>query len=179
MGDSIDNISSDRSRDSLGDALSSVGPVVHEEELDILRVVDNKSLVAGRHHVLGLLVAAIADLSLSAWSSLHFPLGIRTEGIAGTLLKRLRTALSIPLGLRQAGETHLKRSDWWRRNCFVPVVAVRSLSLSVAGTDCRARRTLLHDGDVLLCERHLYQLLEKRMSGEGVSGLPCRLSGSR
>lgn len=42
--------------------LSGVGPVVHEEELDIVDVVDEESLVARGHHVLGLLVGAIADL---------------------------------------------------------------------------------------------------------------------
>ena len=65
MGDSKANISSDRSRDLLirRDALSSVGPVVHEEELDIVRVVDKESLMARGHHVLGLLVATIADLN--------------------------------------------------------------------------------------------------------------------
>lgn len=45
--------------------LGSVGAVVHKEELDILGVVHNESLVAGRHHVAGLLVATVADLSKS------------------------------------------------------------------------------------------------------------------
>jgi hypothetical protein len=35
---------------------------VHEEELDVLDVADAERLVAGRHHVAGLLVGAIADL---------------------------------------------------------------------------------------------------------------------
>jgi hypothetical protein len=35
---------------------------VHEKELDILDVADEEGLVAGRHHVAGLLVGAIADL---------------------------------------------------------------------------------------------------------------------
>ena len=42
--------------------LSSVGAVVHEKKLDVLGVVDEESLVAGGHHVAGLLVGAIADL---------------------------------------------------------------------------------------------------------------------
>lgn len=45
----------------------------------------------------------------------------RTEGIGRLLLKRLRTRLSIPLGLRHDEGTHLKRSDWWRQKVLVPV----------------------------------------------------------
>jgi hypothetical protein len=45
-----------------GDALSSVGAVVHEQKLNVLGVVDEESLVAGGHHVLGLLVGSVADL---------------------------------------------------------------------------------------------------------------------
>lgn len=42
--------------------LSGEDLVVHEEELDVVDVLDEESLVAGRHHVLGSLVGAIADL---------------------------------------------------------------------------------------------------------------------
>jgi hypothetical protein len=45
-----------------GDVLSSVGAVVHEQQLNVLGVVDEESLVAGGHHVLGLLVATVTDL---------------------------------------------------------------------------------------------------------------------
>ena len=48
------------------------------------------------------------------------PRGKRTEGIAARPLKRLRTQLSIPLGLRHASATRIKRSLWWRANTFVP-----------------------------------------------------------
>lgn len=44
------------------DILGSVGAVVHQEELNVLGVVDEESLVAGGHHVAGLLVGAITDL---------------------------------------------------------------------------------------------------------------------
>lgn len=47
---------------SVADVLSSVGAVVHQEQLDVLGVVDEEGLVAGGHHVAGLLVAAVADL---------------------------------------------------------------------------------------------------------------------
>ena len=43
-------------------ALCGVGLVVHEEQLDVLDVADEESLVAGGHHVLGLLVGAVSDL---------------------------------------------------------------------------------------------------------------------
>jgi hypothetical protein len=52
------------------DVLSSVGAVVHEKQLNVLGVVDEESLVAGGHHVLGLLVAAVADLISLAWVGL-------------------------------------------------------------------------------------------------------------
>lgn len=45
-----------------GYILGSEGSVVHHEEVDILDVADKESLVAGGHHVLGLLVGAIASL---------------------------------------------------------------------------------------------------------------------
>jgi hypothetical protein len=35
---------------------------VHEQELNVLGVVDKESLVAGGHHVAGLLVATITNL---------------------------------------------------------------------------------------------------------------------
>ena len=36
---------------------------MHEEELDVTGVLDEESLVARGHHVLGLLVATVTDLS--------------------------------------------------------------------------------------------------------------------
>jgi hypothetical protein len=44
------------------DILGGVGAVVHEEQFDVLNVVDEEALVAGGHHVPGLLVGAEADL---------------------------------------------------------------------------------------------------------------------
>lgn len=44
------------------DVLSGEGAVVHEQKLDVVDVVDEEGLVAGGHHVLGLLVRAVADL---------------------------------------------------------------------------------------------------------------------
>lgn len=44
--------------------LSGVGAVVHEEELNVLGVVDEESLVTRGHQVAGLLVATITDLTL-------------------------------------------------------------------------------------------------------------------
>ena len=44
--------------------LGGVGLVVHQEELDVVDVADEERLVAGGHHVAGLLVGAIADLGV-------------------------------------------------------------------------------------------------------------------
>lgn len=57
LGDDLDALAGG---DGVAD-LSSVGAVVHEKELNVLGVLDEESLVAGGHHVLGLLVGAIAD----------------------------------------------------------------------------------------------------------------------
>ena len=43
-------------------SLCGVGLVVHKEKLEVAGIVDEEGLVAGRHHVAGLLVVAIADL---------------------------------------------------------------------------------------------------------------------
>jgi hypothetical protein len=45
-----------------GNVLSSVGSVVHHEQLDVVDVADEEGLVSRGHHVAGLLVGAIADL---------------------------------------------------------------------------------------------------------------------
>lgn len=42
--------------------LGGVGLVVHEEEVEVTGVVDKERLVAGGHHVAGLLVATVANL---------------------------------------------------------------------------------------------------------------------
>lgn len=44
------------------DILGGKGAVVHEQELEVVGVVDEESLVAGRHQVAGLLVRAVANL---------------------------------------------------------------------------------------------------------------------
>ena len=54
----------------MGDVLGGVGPGVHEEELDIVDVADDEGLVAGGHHVLGLLVGTVTDLRTRALASL-------------------------------------------------------------------------------------------------------------
>lgn len=45
----------------------------------------------------------------------------RTDGITWLPRNRLRTRLSMPLGLRQLAATHLNRSLWCREKRFVPV----------------------------------------------------------
>lgn len=54
--------------------LGGVGAVVHEEELKVLDVVDEESLVAGGHHVAGLLVGTVADLLSSQSACFLFTL---------------------------------------------------------------------------------------------------------
>lgn len=45
--------------------LGGVGPVVHQEKLDIVDVLDKEGLVAGGGHVAGLLVGAVSNLSVA------------------------------------------------------------------------------------------------------------------
>lgn len=47
---------------SRNDVLGSVGSVVHQQQLKVLDVVDEESLVAGGGQETGLLVGAVADL---------------------------------------------------------------------------------------------------------------------
>ena len=51
-----------KSRRFQGILLGGVGLVVHEEEVEVAGVVDEESLVAGGHHVAGLLVGTVANL---------------------------------------------------------------------------------------------------------------------
>jgi hypothetical protein len=53
---------------------------VHEEELDVLGVVDEESLVAGGHHVAGLLVGTVTDGRHS-----HLSLEAATDSIVNSL----------------------------------------------------------------------------------------------
>src|SRR5690348_4988015 len=48
-------------------------------------------------------------------------------GIGSWPLKRRRTRLSIPFGLRQEGLTDLYRSDWCRMNGFVRFLTIGTL----------------------------------------------------
>lgn len=100
--------------------------------------------------------------------------GSRTLGMAARPLNRLRTALSIPLGLRHDGSTpthcqilfpqlpfpkscllHLKRSDWWRLKRLVSAKRNTSVAKFRPHRGQRCRRTLLDDRDVLLSGDHL------------------------
>ena len=49
---------------SSSNSLCCVGLVVHKEKVEIAGVVDKESLVAGGHHVAGLPVAPVSDLTI-------------------------------------------------------------------------------------------------------------------
>ena len=57
LGDDVDPLP----RGDVVGNLRGEGAVVHEKELDVLGVADKEGLVAGGHHVAGLLVGAEAD----------------------------------------------------------------------------------------------------------------------
>jgi len=60
--------------------LSGVGAVVHKEKVELADVVDEESLVAGGHHVAGLLVGTVTDLGHDGLS-----LEATAHGIVNTL----------------------------------------------------------------------------------------------
>jgi hypothetical protein len=120
--------------------LCGVGSVVHQQQLDVLDVADEEGLVARRSHVAGLLVGTEADLDRSKSSQSSTPLAFRavcrpfsrserTEGMTWVPLNRLRTRLSIPLGLRHFDDRHLKRSAWCLLNVLVPVHNAHQFSI--------------------------------------------------
>ena len=117
---------------SKDNVLCGVGLVVHKKEVNITGVVNEESLVAGWHHVAGLLVGTetnlyrniISPYSIDIVPSLpdlhryfhlesnktfqyHCRWAVHTDGITICPLKRLRTRLSIPLGFLQLASTHL------------------------------------------------------------------------
>lgn len=57
-GNDVDALAGRDGRGNLG----GVGAVVHEEEVEVLDVVDEEGLVARGHHEAGLLVGTVADL---------------------------------------------------------------------------------------------------------------------
>lgn len=47
-------------------------PVVHKEELDVSDVVDEESLVSGRHHVAGGFVRSVTNLQTQSTLTMYF-----------------------------------------------------------------------------------------------------------
>jgi hypothetical protein len=103
---------------------------VHEEEFDIAGVVDEESLVAGGHHMSGLLVGSETNLQIPNQCCPCLPqLSVpRTEGITIWPLKRRRTLLSIPFGFLQPDLNQLqslqswkilRRTTYWHRRTYM------------------------------------------------------------
>ena len=80
-----------KSRRFHGSLLGGVGLVVHEEEVEVTGVVDEESLVAGGHHVAGLLVAAVANLSENSTSATS------SRKFSTALFRRPRIAIAMSL----------------------------------------------------------------------------------
>lgn len=85
--------------------LSGVGAVVHEEEVEVLDVVDEEGLVARRHHVASLLVGAVADLGHAQGTA---------ETTADTVVNTLGLA---PAGVNALEAVALVANEL-RRACF-------------------------------------------------------------
>jgi hypothetical protein len=145
--------------------LSGVGAVVHEEKVELADVVDEESLVAGGHHVAGLLVGTVTDLGhdgLSLEATAHGivnTLGLSPAGVYAHEAVRLvageaRSAcisITVSNGLPVSP---LRRSSLsWRRSLerCLGVCRIRVLVARWMGG-----RTLLDDRNMLLCGGHLY-----------------------
>ena len=131
-------------------------------------VVDDESLVAGGHQVTGLLVGSVTDLCRTRQSMpisqssppqqcsirrcrpvVHRVVrAVRTLGIAAWPLNRLRTRLSIPLGLRHEGSTPVPSQHpslcsqflGYRTHEAVGLVAVEALGVCIGCVSLRNLR---------------------------------------
>lgn len=147
------------------DSLCGVGAVVHEEEFEVADVLNKESLVAGWHHVSGLLVATVTNLNFAKTSvvvhsvcSLHRQVRFPHALIPGRAFPVSLSALR-PESLAR---THLRHSSLALETS--PHTVVDTLWLSPAGVHAHepvalvaveVRSALLHDRDVLLCGDHL------------------------
>jgi hypothetical protein len=72
------------------DVLGGVCAVVHEEEVNFADVVDEESLMAGWHHMAGLLVGAVTDLR-GCWSVF-----VHSSHLVLSAFQSLYSQLSLP-----------------------------------------------------------------------------------
>lgn len=154
--------------------LGSVGAVVHEQEVEVAGVVDEEGLVAGGHHVAGLLVAAVADLcdvsrQYSYLQTPTAPCEIPSIFITAPLsmfAKSSRslhpTSQSFRSSLPCIGSTHLRHSSLTLEPSPDPVVNAMRLPPArgdtfeaVALVTLELRSALLDDRDVALGGGHL------------------------
>lgn len=149
-----------------GVVLSGVGAVVHEEKVELADVVDEESLVAGGHHVAGLLVGSVTDLGhdgLSLEATAHGivnTLGLSPAGVYAHEAVRLVAgeARSACKSITVSGglpDFLLRRSYLsWRRSLGMCLGVCRTRGLVAPWM---GGRTLLDDRDMLLCGGHLYE----------------------
>jgi hypothetical protein len=139
---------------------------VHEEEVEVTGVVDEERLVAGGHHVAGLLVATVADLQRDSRSAnlsqtIH-PAMLFLPREFPLLSHLVATLLRCPCGV----QTHLGHGSLASEAS--PDGIVDTLGLPPALTNAleavtlvtlELRGALLDDRDVLLCGNHLCGLM--------------------
>lgn len=148
--------------------LGGVGAVVHEEKVELAGVVDEESLVAGGHHVAGLLVGTVTDLGhggLALEATAHGivdTLGLSPAGVDALEAVRLVAVeapsacrctipvsdvfFSLFLFLRSFGAL----CSWLLRSDCVEYDGVAAVHSETCGDGDGGGRTLLHDRNVLL-----------------------------
>lgn len=153
--------------------LGSVGAVVHEQEVEVAGVVDKEGLVAGGHHVAGLLVAAVADLCDVSRQRPYLQTPPRRANVPASSVQQRCPCLQNPPSptsifpifphfLPCIGSTHLRHSSLTLEPSPDPVVNAMRLPPArgdtfeaVALVTLELRSALLDDRDVALGGGHL------------------------
>lgn len=138
---------------------------MHEEEVQVAGVVDEESLVAGRHHVAGLLVAAVSDLYSSTPSAILLqcpskPSHPYLQDFHPTQV-HLFPIFSNPTHLWHGGLTAESTAHGIVDTLWLPPAGVDALE-AVGLVAVEARSALLHDRDVLLRGGHLKTSISTR-----------------
>lgn len=142
-------------------SLSSVGAVVHEEEVQVADVVDEESLVAGRHHVASLAVVTVTNLYSQHPSALipgfHLPavLLYPPDALVPPSCSHLLSTLPASSTHLWHGSLTLETSaDSVVDTLWLPPAWVHAHE-AVTLVAVEPRGDLLHDRDMLLCGDHL------------------------
>jgi hypothetical protein len=130
---------------------------VHQEKVDVAEVVDEESLVARRHEMAGLLVGAISDLGHGSLSlepsadAIVDTLWLSPAGINSHEAIALMAVEPLPVCRSKRPSQH----KFLQTSALDNFQLVRVRTCSCVDGKGRGMRTLLHNGNMLLCRNHL------------------------